>query len=293
MKPVDRQRFVQPETSSLVFFVVLAYGITWVLLAPWFYVFNVVYHEAIPVWMWFFAPLAFVGGWGPSVAALILSARVGGRHAVRKLVGTLGHWRVPWPWYVATLLLPPLATATSLLIVDGGAATLRQFDFGAAMANLPVAYALALPFGPLGEELGWRGFALPRMLPRVGAAKASLLLGVIWTFWHVPMMLWSPGASIPAFMGLTLTSVAIYLIQITAITTLMTGLFLSTNGSVLLAVLAHLTFNTAESVVFGGLPRLAAETERMVYVINVGVLACLGLIVLCWLTVRSSKEVAL
>ena len=283
---------LKPETASLRSFVVLAYAITWVLLAPWFYVFNVVYQEKIPAWMWIFAPLAFVGGWGPTVAALIVSARTGRRHAVRQLVGTLGQWRIPWPWYLTTLILPPLATAVSLLVVDRGATILRQFDLGAALANLPIAYALALPFGPLGEELGWRGFALPRMMPRFGPVKASLLLGIIWTFWHVPMMLWSPGASIPAFMGLTFTSVAIYLIQITSITILMTCLFLSTNGSVLLAILAHMTFNTSESVLFGGLPRLAPETVRAVYVTNVGVLAVLGLVGLTWLAAWQRKKVA-
>lgn len=283
---------LKPERTNLRSFVVLAYAITWVLLAPWFYVFNVVYQQEIPVWMWIFAPLAFVGGWGPTVAALIVSARASRPHAVRQLIGTLGQWRVPWPWYLTTLILPPLATAVSLLVVDRGASTLRQFDLGAALANLPIAYALALPFGPLGEELGWRGFALPRMLPRFGPVKASLFLGIIWTFWHVPMMLWSPGASIPAFMGLTFTSVAIYFIQITAITILMTCLFLSTNGSVLLAILAHMTFNTAESVLFGGLPRLGPETVRAVYVTNVGVLALLGLVGLTWLAAWQRNQVA-
>ena len=283
---------VKTLAGALGSFVVLAYAITWILLAPWFYVYNVVYDESIPAWMWGFVPFAFLGGWGPSVAAVIATARTGSRHAVRALVATLGHWRVPWHWYGVTLVLPPLATAVSLLIVDRGIATLGQFDLSDALTKLPVIYALALPFGPLGEELGWRGFALPRMLPRYGPVKASLLLGVIWTFWHVPMMLWSPGASIPAFMGLSFTSVGIYLIQITAITILMTCLFLSTNGSVLLAVLAHLTFNTAESVLFGGLPRLAPATVRAVYITNVGVLASLSLVGLCWLATLRNKSLA-
>ncbi len=275
------------DESSLVRLAL--YALTWVLLGPWFYVFNVVYQEKIPGWLWAFAPLAFLGGWGPSVAALLVAAYAGGRVAVGRLVKSLAIWRVAARWYLVTLALPPLVTAASLLVVDRGFATLGQIHPGAALANIPIAYALALPFGPLGEELGWRGFALPRLLSRHGPVGASVLLGVLWTFWHVPMMIWSPGASIPSFMGLSVTSVAVYLVQITAITVLMTVLFLRTNGSVLLAVLAHLAFNTAEDVLFGGLPRLAPEHVRAVYLVNVALLTILGAFGLGWLAVQRAR----
>jgi membrane protease YdiL (CAAX protease family) len=249
-----------------------------VLLAPWFYAHTVVFQGEAPGWLWFLAPIAMIGGWGPSVAALLVARRTEGRSAVRRLLGSLGAWRVPGHWYVLVFLLPPLATATSLLIVDRGPATLGQFDLGAALANIPIAYAIALPFGPLGEELGWRGFALPRLLARFEPWIATLILGAIWTLWHGPMMLLMPGASMPSFMTLSVGSLLIYQIQITAETAFMTLVFLRTNGSVLLAVLAHLTFNTAESVVFGGLPASSVERLRAVYLVNVAVLALLGLV---------------
>ena len=283
---------MKPETITLRSFVGLAYALTWVMLGPWFYAFNVVYHQNVPGWMWALAPVAFVGGWGPSVAALIVTYRTGGRAAVRRLAGSLIAWRVPLRWYLVTFALPPLVTAASLLVVDRGTATLRQFDWSAALANVPIAYAVALPFGPLGEELGWRGFALPRLLDRFGPVKASLVLGAIWTFWHVPMMLWSPGASIPSFMGLSVSSVGIYLIQVTAITALMTFLFLRTNGSVLLAVIAHLAFNSAENVLYGGLPHIGREQLRSVYVVNVALLALLGLTSLVALATAPRRRVA-
>jgi CAAX protease family protein len=269
--------------AALRAFLVLAYTLTWVLLGPWFYLFNVVYQQKMPGWLWVLVPLAFIGGWGPSVAALIVTARTGGRKAVRQLVRSALQWRVPIGWYLIVLVLPPLVTAASLVVVNRGATTLRQFDLGAALTNIPIAYALALPFGPLGEELGWRGFALPRLLTRFGPVKASLLLGGFWTFWHIPMMLWSPGASIPAFLPLSVTSVILYWAQVSAITAMMALLFLGTNGSVFLAILGHLTFNTAEAVLFGGLPKLSQETQRAVYLVNVALLALLGLITLVWL----------
>jgi membrane protease YdiL (CAAX protease family) len=275
-----------PLLTSLRSFTVLAYALTWALLGPWFYAYTVVFQQEPPSWLWFFAPLAFIGGWGPSLAAVAVSARRGGRSEVRRLLTPLFVWRVRARWYLLVFLLPPLVTAVSILVVDRGLVTLRQFDIGAAVANLPLAYALALPFGPLGEELGWRGFALPRLLSRFSPWTASLILGAIWTFWHGPMMLWMPGASMPSFMTLSMTSVVVYLVQLTAETGVMTLVFLRTNGSVLIAVLAHMTFNTAESVVFGGLPRSPVEHVRAVYLINVAILALAGLLCLFWLSRR-------
>ena len=280
------------RTPTLRSFLFLAYALTWVMLGPWFYAFNVVYHERIPGWMWAFAPVAFIGGWGPSIAALIVTFRAGGRPAVRRLAGPLVVWQVPVRWYLIVFALPPLVTALSFLVVDRGPTTLLQFNLGAALVNMPVAYALALPFGPLGEELGWRGFALPRLLSRFGPVAASLLLGGAWTFWHIPMMLFSPGASLPSFMTLSVTAVLIYLVQLTALTALMTFLFLRTNGSVLLAVLAHLTFNSAENVVSGGLPHQVTEHLRRVYLVDVGLLAVLGLISLVVLATAPRRKVA-
>lgn len=277
--------------TSLRSFTVLAYALTWLLLGPWFYLYTVAFHGEPPRWLWFLAPIAFIGGWGPSVAALVVSARTGGRSDVRRLLASLVAWRVPARWYLLVFLLPPLATAVAAAIVDRGLVTLRQFDVGAALVNLPLAYGLALPFGPLGEELGWRGFALPRLLTRFGPWTASLILGAMWTFWHGPMMLWMPGAAMPSFMALSVASVLIYLVQLTAETAVMTLVFLRTHGSILLAVLAHMTFNTAEAVVFGGLPRLPVEHVRAVYLVNVAVLALAAIACLLWLN-RSPKRVA-
>jgi membrane protease YdiL (CAAX protease family) len=264
----------------------LAYLLTWAFLGPFFYLFNTVYGgdiEKMPGWMWALAPLAFIGGWGPTVAALIMAPLAGGRGALGKLLKSLTIWRAHIGWYVAIFALPPLLTAASVFIVDRSGATLARLDWIALLANIPLAYALALPFGPLGEELGWRGFALPRLLSSLGPVSASFILGTVWTFWHVPMMLWSPGASMPSFMPLSTSSILIYWVQVTSITAMMTVLFLRTGGSVLLAVLAHMTFNTAESVLFGGLADLSADQERSVYLANVTLLGVCGLTSLGWL----------
>ena len=261
----------------------LSYLLTWVLLAPWFYLFNVVFQGSAPWWLWLWVPLAVIGGWGPTVAALTLTARAEDRDAVRRLLRSLVNWRVPLRWYLFALFLPPTATAVSILLVDPNPTSWQRFAFGDVVRQLPVAYALALPFGPMGEELGWRGYALPRLLDRIGPIRAALVIGVMWTFWHGPMMLFMPGASIPAFMGLTPFSVAVYLGQITAWSAIITLIYVRTGGNILLAVLAHLAFNTAASVVFAGLPTFTPDRVRQIYLMNVAVLGIVGLGCMFWL----------
>lgn len=263
--------------DSLRAFFALAYLLTWVLLAPFFYLISSVLHEPFPWWFWVLVPFAFIGGAGPSVAALVITGRTEGRAGLRRLLASLAAWRVHILWYLFALGLPAAATALSVLIADGGLGTLRHFNAGAALRGLPLAYAVALPFGPLGEELGWRGYALPRLLDRFDVWRATLLLGLLWTFWHVPMMLFRPGASIPTFLEVSPLSVAVYLGQIMSGAALLTLLFLGTRGSVLLAVLGHLGLNTAESVVFNGLPDLSEVQVRQIYFVNVAVLGCTGL----------------
>ena len=270
---------LSPRASTVVSlrsFLLLAYGLNWALLAPWLYLYRVRFAGSPPLWVWLLVPLAYIGGSAPSVAAIILALRSDEPHALRKLAAPLLAWRVSARWYAIALLVPPLATLASLIVATHGMQPLDHYNVGAMLLSLPATYLLALPFGPLGEELGWRGTALPRLCDRFPTWQAVLILGVLWTFWHVPQMLMLPGASIPSVMPLSLTSVALYLVQISGINALIALVFLRTNGSLLLATLTHLAFNTAENVVFAGLPVLSAADTRSVYLVNVWVLAAIG-----------------
>ena len=280
------------SASDLRAFFSLAYLLTWALLAPWFYLYSVVLNHSIPWWLWLLAPFAYLGGAAPSIAGLVITAGTEGRDAVRRLVRSLVNGRLPFRWYLFTLVLPLAVTAASIGLVDHDPATWRQFAFGSVLLNIPLAYALALPFGPLGEELGWRGYALPRLLARFGPVAATLIIGVMWTFWHVPMMIWMPGASIPDFMGLTTFSVALYLGQLTAISAVMTLIFLRTGGSVLMAVLAHLAFNTAGSIVFAGLLPFSPERIRQIYLVKVAMLGLVGFACLLWASREHGRQTA-
>ena len=91
--------------------------------------------------------------------------------------------------------------------------------------------------GPLGEELGWRGFALPRLLKGRSALSAAIIVGVIWGVWHLP-------AFILAGTPQNNMSFPLFMIGIVALSVLMTWAFKGTSGSVLVAALIHWAFNT-------------------------------------------------
>ncbi len=271
------------ENGSLWRFFALAYLITWLLLGPWFFVFNRVWDRTVPWWGWLVVPVVFWGGYGPSLAALFESWRAEGRNAVSTLLRSLLVWRVHVGWYVLVLVGPYVLAAVAALVarVPG---FVRQFSFGASLASAPLVLALALPFGPLGEELGWRGYALPRLVRSLGPWGGSLALGLAWTFWHLPMILLQPGAALPSFMPVTVGSVAAYLAQITGITGIMTLVYCRTRRSTLLAVLLHLTFNVSDGVLLNGLPDQTTSVLRRMYLADVGLILLTGIAALAWLT---------
>lgn len=228
----------------LITFVALAYALTWALTIPFAYCFRVVFEQQFSPWLLLFFPAPF----GPTFAALIMAGRMEGKAGVRRLLGRLKVWRVGLgPWLTA-LFLSPLVVAVAVLVSGAGPTVYSKFNL-AGVAMVPVLWLLALPFGPLAEELGWRGWLLPRLQSLMSPLRASLVIGVVWTFWHLPMF-WFPGAAIPSFLELSVGAVLVYLAQIVGEAILFTALFNRTGGSVMLAIVFHTTFNTAEASVF-------------------------------------------
>ena len=179
---------------------------------------------------------------GPSLAGLLCTARVEGRLGVRNLFDSLLRWRVAPRWYVLSLGGPiavALAAVALHRLVGGDDA---QFGLrGSTILLIPPALVVGLFLGPLQEELGWRGFALRRMLERWTSIRASIVLGGVWACWHLPLYVVLPGnearAPLPAFV-----------VAVVALSFVYTWFWVATNGSLLVAVLLHSATNTAGAV---------------------------------------------
>jgi hypothetical protein len=220
------------ERATLPVFLLLAFGVTWAVWVP-----RALESAGVLDSRW---ASGLGAGWayGPAIAA-VLTAAWAGRPALRELGARLTRWRVGVRWWAVVLAGPAVlwaATAGLHVLLGGDAAAVRPQAVEAGPAGLVLLFlVLALTDG-LGEELGWRGFALPRLLRRCGPVVASLLLGVVWAVWHAPLY-WTSGVMLQG------TPVWLLLVQLPACAVSYTWVFLHTGGSVLPAVALHSALN--------------------------------------------------
>jgi uncharacterized protein len=155
------------------------------------------------------------GRFGPSSAAVAVTLVVAGRPGLARLLASLRRWRAP----ASLWLIVSLGPVVVVLAAIGLAAVLGTppgdfNDPAAAYLVLPAFVVILVAGGPLGEELGWRGFALDRLQERVGPVAASLMLGVVWGLWHLPLFLDTSQVqfSLPLglYLGQTITTAVIY-----------------------------------------------------------------------------------
>jgi uncharacterized protein len=218
----------------LASFFVLAYALSWALWIP-----MSVMRDATPA---IYGSLAIlIGSSVPSAVAILVTAASLGKGGVRRLLRRLLIWRVGLRWYLL-LLLPTALVVISItvvaVLVGGPTATLAV---PVVSAVITVAF-MTFPGSAVGEEIGWRGYALPRLQVRHSAVTASLILGALHTLWHLP--LW--------FRGLAdhpLSVFPAFAIQGFAFAIIYTWLYNSTKGSLLLAVLFHTATNAPLTLV--------------------------------------------
>jgi membrane protease YdiL (CAAX protease family) len=207
-----------------------------------------------------------VGTFAPALLALALTARVEGRAGVRELLRGIVHWRVGAGWYlfaVTYMAVIKLAVALVYRLVSPG---WPRFGHEAWYIIL-MAILLATPV-QAGEEIGWRGYALPRLSERLGLPRASIVLGAVWACWHLPFFFVSgadkSGQSFP-----------VYLLQVTALSVAAAWLYWRTNRSLLLVMLMHSSVNQTIGLVPSTVPsgpNPFAITTSLVAWLTVGLL---------------------
>lgn len=242
MAEIDRD---SQQVPSLIWFFVATFGVTWAFWIPAALLFADKLVSRSPLSTPAFVVMQTLGAAGPSLVAYWLLNKSGGRDSVRPIARRYGLWRVSYRWYLAAMLLVPAIQLAGALVggflrgeqlVDPSSPLgemLADLGLFGAMAVFPVIIIAQLPSSPLLEEFGWRGFALPRLQDRFSALTSSVILGLLWGLWHLPLTLTYGDPVVP------------FLLKITAISVLITWVFNNSRGSMLIAMLCHASLNAS------------------------------------------------
>ncbi|GAB3464110.1 type II CAAX endopeptidase family protein [Streptomonospora sediminis] len=231
--------------GPLISFFVLACGMSWLFWVP--YVLGQDGIGILPFHVPKFGgssmvlgvmPGAFIG---PITAAFTVTAVAEGRSGLRTWRARLIHWRTGVRWYGFAVIAIPATLVLSVLLLPGAAAELR---LPSATVLMTYAAVVVVQFctSALAEEPGWRDFALPRLQDRHGPVLGTVVLGLCWAGWHLPLFLttWGDGAG--------LLGIAVFIVFCVALSLVITWVFNRTGQSVPVAMLLHAAVN-AHSVV--------------------------------------------
>ena len=235
----------------LISYFVLAYSLSWVMwlplvlskgggigLLPFTTSSNLNDTSNLPNFL-LFNLILFVGALGPAIAALIVSGAIGGGKEVKHLLRRMVQVRIGIQWYMFAVFVP-LIPWLILGFFGGSSFVQRVLSVQGAIGFLlyvVTILSLMILGSPLGEEPGWRGFALPRLQQRYGPLAGSLVLGPLWALWHLPLFFTAWGASYQ-IIGIPL-ALLLFTVTLMGFTIVMTWLFNNTKGSIFLAILFH------------------------------------------------------
>jgi len=227
------------ERHPLATFFALAYGISWLIWSPlWLPALGFTGFPVLPLHH-------ALGALGPITAALIVTGRTNGASGVRDLLRRMIAWRDRVGWLVVALGAPVALLGMALVVASSMGETvpplsdaMRSREHPTWSVLLVVGYHL-FSFG-YGEEVGWRGFALPRLQARHGALSATGLLTLAWSAWHIPLFLYRPG-----YVEMGLAGVLGWMVSLFTGAVLLTWLYNESRGSLLVVALFHASIDLA------------------------------------------------
>jgi uncharacterized protein len=218
--------------KPLILFFVIAFGLAWILMSlPIARNFGILSDEV---------PLDFLlifGAWVPNIAAfIVIGFVIKQKNGIKTLLQGWTKWKMHPGWYLLAFspVLFGFITMGLFQVIHGYSPSAGLFNDPAIFLGLLVLITFT---GAMGEELGWRGFALPRLQTKMSAFRASILLGLIWALWHLP--LWFAG------MGFEEIPYGAYVLIGISFSVLVTTACNNTNGSLLIATLFHLFLNVS------------------------------------------------
>lgn len=222
---------------SLTLYFILAYALSWCIEIPLALSVQGVINIQIPM------AIHYLNPFGPMAAALIMLALTEGKTGIQVLIRRWFKWRVDARYYAFAILGPIALFSLAVLInrVISGTwsdlSLLGEVDYLPYVSPFSAVLVWLFTYG-LGEETGWRGYALPHLQRKYSAANSTLILALLWAFWHIPAFFYRD-----TYIEMGILGFPMFLISITFATMVFTWLYNSTGGSLLLVILFHAFFN--------------------------------------------------
>ncbi|MDQ2942334.1 MAG: CPBP family intramembrane metalloprotease [Candidatus Dormibacteraeota bacterium] len=247
------------KRHPLIWFVVIAYAWTWIYIVVFLILFP------IPD----FTGNTTVGDFGPTIGALVMTGILAGRAGIKQFLKRVVQWRVGLVWYGVALVGVPLLYIASILLVPGAATSFKAPALTTVLLY-PVFYIVLLAIGgPLTEEPGWRGFALPLLQRRWGPLVGTIIVGFIWFAWHLPNYLRPDWATVNG--GFSASGLGVFALAAVVFSVLITWVFNHAGGSVLMAILVHASINFSQGLTGDLFP--AAKSNEVAPVIAFTIVA--------------------
>jgi membrane protease YdiL (CAAX protease family) len=227
------------ETGSVLVFVVVAYAVSWAIwLTGILSIDGLASLEDAR-----FGGFLLAGSFGPTIAALVLAAVTGGRSSIVSLLKRVILVRVNWRVYVVTFFLMPVIGLAFYLAL-GISAKIALFKIAVTMIGLiplnAIVVGIILGVGPLGEEMGWRGYLQSHLQRRAGSITVAIIIGLVWAFWHLPVFKFADFRN-----GLALWQfIVLYPVSTILAAFTMGHLWRWSNGSLFIAMCFHAVLNT-------------------------------------------------
>ena len=249
----------------LFFFFLIAYAGSWILSIPFILSeWGVLQGD----FRFAFVLKAFAG---PFLAAWVMTTVLEGKEGLRNFRQRIKQGKAGWQWYLFILLGIPVLILLGIIVQPGTLTDFQGFS-PTLLISYPLTYLVVFfGGGPLAEEPGWRGFALPRMQKRYGPLWGTLFLGFLWTCWHLPDFLTSaqgggPGTGWGAFW----VNFPVFFLLVTALAIIFTWIFNHTRGSVFLSLLAHASVNTPQVALVPLFPAVGMTSLNLAALIGFG-----------------------
>lgn len=217
--------------KKLFVFLILTFLWSWILwIIGLNYLSDEINQKSISKFLVFF----FVGVYGPTISGIITTLFFDGLKGLFELIKKLFIWKVPLKYYLYIIFLPLIFVSIGIVLYGQFLGEIGGFD-KMAYLSIPTILLTGLYAGPLGEELGWRGFLLPEFQKKYSTLKSAIIIGFIWFVWHIPLF-WAPFGTLVSGEAITIFPVIIYFMMLICLSIIITWLVNNSKGSVLISI---------------------------------------------------------